>query len=215
MRHPTFARSVRRASSVACAALCLSVVPAHAGIQDITGYEGVRVWEATYTTLTATLAAGDTRLTSVLAGSALSGTQRDFGFFPGDENYDIYISDANGVLDVQGSYLTIDGNCFVPYNCFNINEVALVVNGSEQFASSVVRAVYGRSGSFTAGSAANAADGNLSTITALGDTIGLGSDARMSITLAFDNVPAIPEPGTWALMAGGLLLIGQRLKRRG
>jgi PEP-CTERM motif len=215
MRHPTFARSVRRASSVACAALCLSVVPAHAGIQDITGYEGVRVWEATYTTLTATLAAGDTRLTSVLAGSALSGTQRDFGFFPGDENYDIYISDANGVLDAQGSYLTIDGNCFVPYNCFNINEVALVVNGSEQFASSVVRAVYGRSGSFTAGSAANAADGNLSTITALGDTIGLGSDARMSITLAFDNVPAIPEPGTWALMAGGLLLIGQRLKRRG
>ncbi|MCP5284484.1 MAG: PEP-CTERM sorting domain-containing protein [Burkholderiaceae bacterium] len=35
----------------------------------------------------------------------------------------------------------------------------------------------------------------------------------MSVTLAFDGVPAVPEPGTWVLMAGGLLLIGLRRQR--
>lgn len=91
--------------------------------------------------------------------------------------------------------------------------MALVVNGSEQFATSVLRAVYGRPGSFTAGSHVKAADGVLSTFTQLGDTIGLGADARMSITLEFAGVP-VPEPQTWALMALGLGLVGAAARRR-
>ena len=207
--------SIHRAVRAGAAAAAFLSAPAWAGISQLDGFEAVRLWEITYYTQSVDIAAGDSRLTQVLSGAQLTGTQRDFGFFPGDENYDVYFSDANGVFDPNGTHVTIDGNCFVPYNCFNLNEVALVVNGQTQYSTGVVRAVYGRAGSFTAGSAAYAGDGNLGTFTALGDTIGLGTDARMSVTLAFDGVPAIPEPGTWALMAGGLLLIGQRLKRRG
>jgi hypothetical protein len=199
---------------IAAALALAATLPAQAGIQDMPGYQGVRVYEITWATSAANFSAGDPRLTAVLAGSALSGSSRDFGFYPGDENYDIYFSTASGVPDAHGSYITIDGNCFVPYNCFNVNEVAVLVNGQEQRASSVVRAVYGRPGSYSAGSAAAAADNNLGTFTALGDTIGLGANARMSITLAYSGVPAVPEPATWALLPAGLGVLGLLGRRR-
>lgn len=198
------------------AALAASVLPALAGIADIVGLEGVNVYEATFSNPhpPAYFAAGDARLGAVLAGAALSGSSRDFGNFPGDENYDIYFSDAGGTLNASGNYITIDGNCFVPYNCFNINEVALVVSGSEQFAVAVVRSVYGRAASFTPGSHVKAADGDLYSYTQLGDTIGLDADARMSITLEFANVPTIPEPQTTVLLALGLGALGWIARRR-
>jgi len=185
------------------------------GIQGIDGYEGVRVYEATHILAhPADFAAGDPRLTSKLEGSALSQAGRDFGFFAGNENYDLYFSNADGTLNSQGSYLTIDGNCDVPYQCFNITEVAVRVNGADQLATGVVRAVYGRAGSFVANSDVRAADGNFSTYTQLGDTIDDYPDGRMSITLSFANVPAVPEPETYAMMLAGLGLIGGVALRR-
>jgi hypothetical protein len=198
---------------VGLAAVFLSS-PALAGIQDIAGYEGIRVYEATYVLAhPADFAAGDARLTSKLDGAALSQTGRDFGFFNGNENYDLYFSDANGSLDPLGSYLTIDGNCDVPFQCFNITEVAIRVNGAEQLATGVVRAVYGQPGSFVADTAARAADGDFGTYTQLGDTMDNYPDGRMSLTLSFANVPAIPEPRIFAMMLAGLGLIGFAARR--
>ncbi len=198
------------------AALIAFGAPALAGITDIVDFQGVNAYESTYSIPHAPdfFGVGDGRLTAVLAGSALNGSSRDFGHFPGDENYDIYFSNADGTLNANGSYITIDGNCFVAYNCFNINEVSLVVNGSEQFATSVVRSIYGRAGSFTPGSHVNAADGNMFSFTQLGDTIGLGDEARMSITLEFANVPSIPEPQTTVLLALGLGVLGWTARHR-
>jgi hypothetical protein len=36
----------------------------------------------------------------------------------------------------------------------------------------------------------------------------------MSITLGFADVPAVPEPGTWALMLAGLAAVGRSVVRR-
>jgi hypothetical protein len=199
----------------AALALLAAAAPAKAQITAVPGIQAVRVYESTNAIPDPafTFAIGDTRLLQRLAGSALNGSSRDFGNFPGDENYDLFLSDANGTLDPAGRYVTIEGNCFVPYNCFNINEVALVVNGSEVFATELARAVYGRGGSFTAGSALRAVDGAMSTYTQLGDTIGLPADARMSITVGFAAVP-VPEPATGLMLAAGLAAMGLRRLRR-
>lgn len=182
--------------------LCAACGLVQAAIRDVPGFQGVRVWEATYELGMASFAADDPRLDQVLAGGALHGSQRDFGFFVGDENYDLFFSNANGTPNPLGNYLTIDGNCFVPYVCFNIVEVALVIQGVEVFANQTVRSVMGRDGSGDPGTQTFASDGNWATYTRLGDTIGLGDDARMSITLGFAGV--VPEPGAAAMLAAGL-----------
>lgn len=185
--------------------------PASAGaIQSLGGLEKIRVYEATYSTLYAEFALSDARLTTRLAGSALTGASRDFGFFPGDENYDLFFSNADGTLNANGSYLTIEGNCGVPYNCFNINGVALVKTGGVlEFANTLAGAVYGRPGS-----APSAVDGSLNTFTGMGDTIGMGADARMRITVGFASTPPVPEPESWALMLAGLGLVVSGAARR-
>jgi hypothetical protein len=200
----------------AALALLTAAAPAQAQITAVPGIQSVRVWESTNAIPDApfTFAIDDARLLQRLAGGALSGSSRDFGNYPGDENYDIFLSDANGALDPAGRYVTIEGNCFVPYNCFNLNEVALIVNGSPVFATELARAVYGRGGSFTAGSANRVIDGAMITYTQMGDTIGLGADARMSVTVGFAAVP-VPEPASALLLALGVAALSLRRLRRG
>jgi hypothetical protein len=189
---------------------------AQAGLSSISGLTSVNAYEGTYVVPppATSFAPGDLVLTAKL--DPLTQANRDLGHYLGEENYDIFYSDAFGNLDANGFFLTIEGNCDVAANCFNISAVTLTVNGTEVFADQLLRAVYGRPGSaITPGSAANAVDGNLSTFTEFGDTIGLGSSARMAITVGFSGYPAaVPEPASWALMIGGFALAGGALRFR-
>lgn len=199
------------------AAALLLATSAHAGsIQSLAGLQGIRVYEATYVLAhSADFALGDARLTSRITGASLTQATRDFGFYSGNENYDLFFSDADGTLNANGSYLSIEGNCDVPYNCFNITEIALVkAGGALELANAVASASYGRPGSYTPGSAGRAVDGSFSTYTQLGDTIGLPADARMRITVGFASTPPVPEPETYALMLVGLGLVAWTARRR-
>jgi hypothetical protein len=204
--------------STLAAASMLASSSAQAAISLTPNLTSVNVYEATYTINDGnkSFAANSPLLTQRLGGTALTAVTRDFGVFPGTENYDIFFSDASGNLDASGNYITIDGNCTVAYNCFNINGVSLTINGSNYFADTLLRAVYGRAGSFTPGSAAYAVDGSLATYTGLGDTIGLPADSVMSITVGFSQLSfpgAVPEPASWAMMILGFSLMGVAMRR--
>ena len=203
-------------SLVAAAAIMgtgLGAGAANAGIASVVGLTSVNIMEITYYYQIASFAPNDARLTTRL--STLTAANRDFGFFAGDENYDVFYSDANGAFNANGSFLTIEGNCGVPYNCFNISAIWLTRNGPQEHAYQLTNAVYGRAGSFTPGSAANAADVNTGSYTQLGDTIGLPASARMSVTVGFASVPTggVPEPASWALMIAGFGMVGAAQRR--
>jgi hypothetical protein len=205
----------RLAHAAAACLLIGAAAPTHAeALADKAGLQAIRIWEITYATASFDFLPTDPRLDQQLTGASLTAATRDFGQYPGTENYDVFYSDANGHLNSNGSYLTIEGNCTVPYYCFNINEVALVhTGGAMEYANSVVSWAYGRPGSYFDGWHVNAADGNLATYTAMGDTIGLDANARTRITLAFGSVSSVPEPASAALMGAGLLALGWRRRR--
>lgn len=202
------------------AALCLALatplvsMAQAASLAAIPGLQQVRVWEVTSTWTEASFAAGDARLTQRLGGSSLTAASRDFGFFAGDENYDLFYSDANGSPNPSGGYLTIEANCGVPYNCHNIDAVALKISGVDHYATAVTHFTFGNAPN-TPGSQLNILGPVDGSFTGLGDTIGLPADARLSVTVGFDSVPAaVPEPQTWALMALGMAGLGLRARRR-
>jgi hypothetical protein len=201
-----------RIGLISTALLTLTASAQAIPLATIPGLQQVRVWEATASVLEADFTVGDARLVERLAGSSLTQATRDFGFYSGNENYDLFYSDVNGALNPNGGYLTIEANCDVPYNCHNIDAVALKVNGISYYATAVTHVVFLGTVSypFSANSILGAPDGNW---TALGDTIGQPADARLAITVSFDTVP-VPEPQTWGLMALGLGAIGLRLQRR-
>ncbi len=194
-------------------ALLTAAASSHAvSLAAIPGLQQVRVWEATASVLEADFAAGDSRLTQRLAGNTLTAATRDFGFFAGDENYDLFYSDAGGTPNASGAYLTIEANCGVPFNCHNIDAVALQIAGVSYYATAVTHVTFGGSNN-SPGSQFNILGAPNNSWTGLGDTIGQPADARLSITVSFDTAP-VPEPQTWALMALGLGAIGLRSQRR-
>jgi hypothetical protein len=124
----------------------------------------------------------------------LGGGNRDFNGLS-DEHYDLFYSDAAGVADQNGDYLTIEAQFLrATGGGHNIDEAYLVfADGTEQCACAVTSAVY-MGANPVAGSAANAADCTLGTVSVMGSTT-LSTD-RLRITLQFD-CPTPAAKATW------------------
>ncbi|MEZ5401586.1 MAG: hypothetical protein R2729_18075 [Bryobacteraceae bacterium] len=187
---------------LACALMFGTAAVANAGpLRLEPGLASVRFYEQSGAVSTFNFGVNSTELATQLGGN-LSSTNSDFIGVP-NEFYDVFYSDANGAFNMNGEFVTIEGNYTGGGSGFNISEVELVFGGSTRFATSLESYVPGSS-AFLMANLANILDGNVNTSTAMGQ---LASPDRMRVTVGFAPLSATPEPSTYLTGAAGLALL--------
>ena len=145
--------------------------------------------------------------------SALNSTSKDF-VGVSTEFYDVFYSDSLGNFDASGMYVTVESvyDRELPAGGgLNIAEVQLNFTSGTEFANQVT-AFTALGNNAILGSQIKAIDGNLSTTTTLGNTV--GQNKRLSLTLGFAST-AIPEPSSIiGLAVLGTLGAASTLKRK-
>ncbi len=188
----------------AMTSMTLSAAP----IRGLAGLTGITFYEAT---------SGNTAFSFLPNSAAMTtrivniGATQDFIGAP-TEFYDVFYSDSNGAVNIDGEFITIEGVYSASGSGFNIAEVELLFGANPSvFASSVASFVPGGS-NFIAGNVNNIIDGNLNTSTAMGRE----DESRMRVTVGFNvqESSPVPEPSSMALLGLGIAAaIGLRARR--
>jgi hypothetical protein len=182
--------------------LALTGLASAAPLRLTPGLTGINVYESTGTMTTYSFTPSGSTATGITAPNSFTTSAA--------ETYGVYFSNAMGVVDANGDYLTV--NCFFtgPGGGCNINGIELVTSTGNIFANSLISFRSGSDGGYVSGSELNAVDNSLSTFT----TLGRDGESNMRVTVAF-NAPTgneVPEPSTYALF--GLALVTGGLYRR-
>lgn len=191
---PRVRHRFRRAGMVLVAGLVLALpaaARAQGALRSISGITEVAVYESTSRV---SRVAYQPAAAELLArrDPVLNGSNRDFSF-ASDENYDVFYSDAAGVADPFGAFLTIEATWYgsATDGSMNITGAEIVVNGQRVLATVVVG--YRLGGRCIPGAACNAqstalaVDGDLTfmTIPRMGATSPTDSTDRIRLTLGF------------------------------
>lgn len=197
--------SLRRAFAATFAVLLTTSAAQAVPIASLPGLNSIVFWERSggIAPVAKNFLAGDARLTTRLA-DPLSTTNNDFTGFGPLEQYDVFYSDADGTLNANGAFVSIEAIFNAADSALNIARVDLVFSAAPvEFASSVASFVAGPL--VVAGSELNAIDGDLSTHSFLGNTA-TGGPTRLRLTLGFEStaVAPIPIPATLPLLLAGL-----------
>lgn len=174
----------------------------------------VTFYEVTFGTVAAPFAPNAAQLSTRIP--VLTDSERDFSFHS-LENYDVFYSDADGTLNADGGYLTVEGvwQAAPPFGggSGNIAEVELAFGGASpytRFGDFVASYAFGSLCDSTTcihSSVPLAADHDLGSFPRLGHTSPALPDDRFRLTIGFNgisDVPPVPEPATWLLLASGL-----------
>ncbi len=186
--------------TISLMAICLlsaaiSAVP----IQNLSDLVSIRVHERTGSLFSHNFAKNSSQMLTQLSGTLSSGN-RDFSG-TGDEHYDVFYSDSNGIFNANGEFVTVELNFSVPGGGGgNISGVELVFSSSTVFADTLASFVEINGNSSTLG---NAVDGNLSTHTTLGDS----ASQRLRVTVGFFGGNAVPEANSFFLLFGSILFL--------
>lgn len=185
-----------------------------APIRTTPGLTSVSFWEATSRILRFDFSTNSSQLTTRLA-NPLSAGNRDFAASP-LEPYDVFYSNADGTPNIDGGFITIEatyGNTLPFLGALNISEVGLNITGqADPIFGNVVTRFVALGDNAVPASAQLAIDGNLTTFSRLGNTFGLPSDSRLSLTIGFPN--PISEPTTAVLLMLGISFLGFRKSLR-
>ena len=214
-----------------CAALILAThttamaVP----IRTLPDLVSVTFYEVTFGTVPVPFVPNAPQLTTRIP--ALTDSNRDFSFFS-LENYDVFYSDADGTLNVDGAFLTVEGvwQAAPPFgggSC-NIAEGELTFGGPNphaQFGDFVASFAFGGicdPATCIVSSVPLAVDHNLGTFPRMGHTSPLERDDRFRLIIGFNgisDVAPVPEPSTWLSLALGVaglaVLRRKRASRQG
>ena len=152
--------------------------------------------------------------------STLNGATRDFAGVS-TEFYDVFYSNLNGIFDLNGDYVTIEGVFLFGLPAgggLNIAEMQLNFSGGGTEFGNVVGSFVTLGDNGVPSTVPNAIDGDLQTHTTMGNTI--GTDERLRLTLGFQSssgtpgggTSVVPEPASVILL--GLGLAGGLIRRK-
>ncbi|MEM7040389.1 MAG: IPTL-CTERM sorting domain-containing protein [Bacteroidota bacterium] len=153
-----------------------------------------------------TFAVNSPEMTTRLTGTLGAGN-RDFFGTP-TEHYDVFYSDANGNLDLNGTYITVECQ-FTPTaggGGLNIAGIELNFSGGAMDLACQVGSFVGLGNNYNVGSEANAVDGDLQTNTTMGNNA--GSNQRLRITVGgYPCSAPVPTLSQWGLILLGLTVL--------
>ncbi len=203
-------------------ALCAGVL-ASAGtwataVRDIPDLVSISVFEKTGTVTEYTFAVDGPELSARLP-DPLSSTNSDIAGGADTEYYDVYYSDANGGFDPAGAYVSVTGiygKESPAGGALNLTGVALNYTSRPHEFGNFVASFVALGDNAVPETLGNAIDGDVSTHTAMGNTVGQSERLRITLGFASTGVPpsAVPLPGTVWLLGSVLFgLVGLKKNR--
>lgn len=181
----------------------LSAVP----VRNLPGLVSVTFIEGTGGNSSYTFNSNGPEITNRLSGT-LNGSNRDF-FGGGTEHYDVFYSDSNGNLDINGEYVSVEVD-FKLANFgggLNISMIQLNFTNSAPVIGSQIGSFVGFGNGYVQGSELNAIDGNINSYSRMGNNIGSSQRLRITVGGFPFGQNQVPTLSQWSLIILGLVVL--------